>query len=130
MHFGKKLKDLRKRRRLTQAELAEVLGLSLKTVRNYETGVCYPKQRDIYYALSDFFKVDVNYLLTDTDVSEEHCLKNLGLQDRAQQLIIEARNLFFSSELSSAYKKEIADAIHEIYYEARYVGETQAPKVG
>lgn len=130
MNFGKKLKDLRKRRQLTQAELAEVLGLSLKTVRNYETGVCYPKQREIYYTLSDFFKVDVNYLLTDTEISGEHFLSETKMQDRAQLLITEARNLFFSSELSSAYKKEVADAIHELYYEARYINETHSGRVG
>lgn len=130
MNFGKKLRDLRKRRQLTQAELAEVLGLSLKTVRNYETGVCYPKQREIYYTLSDYFKVDVNYLLTDTDISGEHFLSETRLQDRARLLITEARNLFFSPELSSDYKKEVADAIHEIYYEARYVGEAQSPRLG
>lgn len=125
MNFGKKLKDLRKRRQLTQAELAEVLGLSLKTVRNYKTGVCYPKQREIYYTLSEYFKVDVNYLLTDTDISEELFLPETKLQDRAQLLITEARNLFFSPDLSLAYKKEVVDAIHEIYYEARYVNEGQ-----
>ena len=37
MGFGKKLKALREDKNLTQSELAQILGITLKTVSNYET---------------------------------------------------------------------------------------------
>ena len=37
MSFGSKLKQLREDRGLTQTELADKLGVTLKTISNYET---------------------------------------------------------------------------------------------
>ena len=49
MKFGEKLADARKTARLTQEELAKILGLSKRTIINYEVKGLYPRNRDIYY---------------------------------------------------------------------------------
>ena len=43
MDFPSNLKDIRKRVGLTQLQLAEKIGLSLGTIRNWEQGVNVPK---------------------------------------------------------------------------------------
>ena len=48
MRFGEKLRALRKEKGLTQAELAKLAGVGLKTITNYEKGSTYPQNREVY----------------------------------------------------------------------------------
>ena len=52
---------------LNQEELAKKLGVSKRTVQNYENADMYPKSRGIYGKMADLFGVDVNYLLTEDE---------------------------------------------------------------
>lgn len=47
MSFGAKLKQLREDRGLTQTELADKLGVTLKTISNYETKGTRPRTQDM-----------------------------------------------------------------------------------
>ena len=67
MKFSGKLKKLRKEKKMRQDELAKLLGVSMRTVQNYENANMHPKQREIYYKLAEIFDVDVNYLLTEDE---------------------------------------------------------------
>ena len=49
MRFCEKLKEARTKAGLKQEELAKALGVSLRTITNYESGECYPRKRDIYH---------------------------------------------------------------------------------
>ena len=68
MEFKDRLKELRKRRGLSQVVLADRLGLSKSTIGAYETGDITPSL-DALNALADFFNVDINYLLGKEDGS-------------------------------------------------------------
>ena len=68
MEFKERLKELRKRRGLSQVVLAERLGLSKSTIGAYETGDITPSL-DALNLLADFFNVDINYLLGKEDGS-------------------------------------------------------------
>ena len=48
MRFCEKLKEARTKAGLKQEELAKALGVSLRTITNYESGECYPRKRDIH----------------------------------------------------------------------------------
>ena len=113
MKFGEKLREQRNKRRLLQNELAAEIGVSKRTLINYEKGVSYPKNRDIYYKLADFFKVDVNYFLTEDEEFLVEAAEKYGNRGRAQaQSVLEqAAALFAGGELSE--EDEIA-FIHEI----------------
>ena len=52
MRFGEKLRVLRKEKGLTQAELAKLAGVGLKTITNYEKGSTYPQNREVYGILA------------------------------------------------------------------------------
>jgi len=102
MKFGEKVREQRKRRKLSQTELAKELGVTLRTLGNYETGASHPKTRDIYFKLAAFFDVDVNYFLTEdeeflTTVAERYGKRGL---DQASVILDQTAALFAGGELS------------------------------
>ena len=53
MTFGEKVKTLRKEKGLNQTQLAQAVGVSLRTIRGWEIEGRYPKQHAIYQKLAD-----------------------------------------------------------------------------
>ena len=45
--FGKKLRELRKHRGLTQSELGDLSGIPQSTISNWEIGVSEPRWREV-----------------------------------------------------------------------------------
>ena len=75
MEFNEKLQELRKRKGLTQEELAEKLYVSRTAVSKWESGRGYPSI-DSLKAIAKFFSVTVEELLSSkemlTMVEENH----------------------------------------------------------
>jgi len=67
--FGKRLKQIRKERHLTQSQLAEMLGTSKQVISRYEHGESNPKI-ELVCKYAEILEVAVDYLLKD-DVSAE-----------------------------------------------------------
>lgn len=64
--FSDRLKLLRKERKITQKELAEIINLSSGAIAMYETGNRTP-DKEVLSAIADFFDVSLDYLLGRTD---------------------------------------------------------------
>ncbi|SHO50895.1 helix-turn-helix domain-containing protein [Anaerocolumna xylanovorans] len=64
MDIGKKIKNLRLGKLLTQRELAKMLGVSKSTMSNYERNITTPSP-DIFISLASYFDVSVDYFLND-----------------------------------------------------------------
>lgn len=62
LHFGDTLKELRKQKRLTQQQLAVLLGVSKSVVSYYELHERIPSP-EILIKLSSIFHVSTDYLL-------------------------------------------------------------------
>lgn len=60
--FGNTLKTLRVRNDMTQAQLAQKLGLTKSVISAYETGLRLPSY-DVLIHISKIFKVTTDYLL-------------------------------------------------------------------
>ena len=60
--FGNTLKTLRLRKNMTQAQLAQKLGLTKSVISAYETGLRLPSY-DVLIHISKIFKVSTDYLL-------------------------------------------------------------------
>ena len=59
---GERIAALRTDRKMTQAELAEKLGVSDKAVSKWELGGCYPDVT-MFPLIADIFGVSVDYLM-------------------------------------------------------------------
>ena len=66
MNFNVRLKQLRQKRKLTQSELANILGLKPTAISNYESKRNEPSF-DKLIALSKYFDVSCDYLLGVSD---------------------------------------------------------------
>jgi transcriptional regulator with XRE-family HTH domain len=66
LFHGERLKALREERRMTQGQLAKILGVSTPSVTDYEMGKKTPRP-DRLIKLSDYFDTSVDYLLGTTD---------------------------------------------------------------
>lgn len=64
MSIGKRLKDARISRDITQEELAKSVGVTKGAIGNYETDVSSPKET-ILIKLMDVLGIDANYLYQD-----------------------------------------------------------------
>ncbi len=61
MTFSEKLKKLRKERKVTQEQLASIIGVERSSIGKYETGT--QPSTDIMKRIADYFGVTVDYLL-------------------------------------------------------------------
>ncbi|MBQ3814688.1 MAG: helix-turn-helix transcriptional regulator, partial [Clostridia bacterium] len=66
LHFGKRVAIARRRIGLSQAELAEKLGVTAQAVSKWECGSAIPDV-ELLLELSHLFGMTVNELLEDTD---------------------------------------------------------------
>lgn len=64
------IKKLRHEKNMSQAQLAETLGVGLSTVASWETGARFPS-REALYALADLFNVDMDYLRGKTSLRQQ-----------------------------------------------------------
>ncbi len=69
MSFGKVLKELRNKKKLTQSELAELLSLSKANISKYESDTIEPNIETLCM-VSNIFGVSVDYLLGVTSKKE------------------------------------------------------------
>jgi methanogenic corrinoid protein MtbC1 len=60
--FGTRLKSIRKLKRMTQKELAEMLNVTQSTIANYESNLRFPGESNLK-EISDFLHISTDYLL-------------------------------------------------------------------
>ena len=115
MKFGEKIRELRKEKGITQEILGKMIGVSKRTIINYEQGTRYPQDHEIYAKLANALGCDENYLKTEneefiTTASEQYGLRGAS---QAQQILDQTAAMFAGGELSDEddSKDEIEDEI-------------------
>ncbi len=139
--FGSQLKKLRKNNKITQKELAKILGLAQTTIANYENNSRFPNQETLL-EIANYFEVTLDYLITGkknrTNLKEEKYTNLLSLipkdpyfkdneiakkyfhyllnyqKKEAQNLILE------QAEKSNNKNKEIIDIYQNIFKSVLY----------
>ena len=90
--FGDRLKLLRNRKGLSQAEFAKQIGVSKSSVNMYERGDREPNFETLE-AIADYFNVDLDYLMGKSEI-----------ENRAQFMHLEKTSLpFFKTMKSSSF---------------------------
>lgn len=115
MKFGEKLKALRLQNHMTQGALADKLGVSLRTLQNYETCKIYPKQTEIYARISGLFGVSTDYLLSEQPSPDFVPTAPMP----TEELIARVGSLFAGGSLSDQDKDKVFATITELYWQAK-----------
>lgn len=85
MNFGNRLKTLRIKKKLTQQQLADLLGLTKSVISAYENGLRYPAY-DVLIKIARIFKVSTDFLL-GVEIKRE--IDTSGLTDEQVEALIE-----------------------------------------
>ena len=130
MKFCDKVRILRTDAGLTQQEFANSIGVSLRTVTNYETGSRYPKKRELYAKMAEVLNADINYLLTEDEEFIAKASAEYGDRGarQARELIAGVNGLFSGGELAEEDMDEMMLAIQEAYWKAKKKNKKFAPK--
>jgi len=85
VNFGNRLKTLRIKKKLTQQQLADLLGLTKSVISAYENGLRYPAY-DVLIKIARIFKVSTDFLL-GVEIKRE--IDTSGLTDEQVEALIE-----------------------------------------
>lgn len=72
--FGERIRELRKKRRLTRDELGDILGVSGNAVTAYETGRRNPR-KEVIDKLCDYFDVRYDWLTGESPYKNDRLVR-------------------------------------------------------
>lgn len=101
INIGNKIRELRKKKGITQEALASVLSVSAQAVSKWESGITYPDM-EIIPVIAGYFEVSLD-ILFDYDVRE--------MNARIQKIIDDAGEYFY--EETSRFAETIKNALQE-----------------
>lgn len=102
MEFSERLKNLRKKARLTQTDVAEKLGISQQAYASWERGVKKPTQ-DNLVKIAQILKVSIDYLVGNSDeVIKDDELDNV-------EILFRMNSKGLTDEEKKIFKKELIE---------------------
>ena len=119
--LGEKIKKYRETKGFTQAEIAELLGVSPATVSKYEAGTLEPNIESIK-KISELFEVSIDKLLKDDafDISKIDILAVL----REQKEMKVKGNLYHNTQITMTYNTNHIEGSRLSEEQTRYIYET------
>jgi transcriptional regulator with XRE-family HTH domain len=123
MKFGEKIKEQRKKAGLLQEDVAKAIGVTKRTLANYEGGTSYPQDRKVYFKLAEYFDVDVNYFLTENEEFLTLAAEGYGKrgQEQANHILEQASALFAGGELSEADQLAFLHSMQAMFLESKEI---------
>lgn len=121
MSFSDNLKYLRIQKGATQKEVAEAVGITIRTLQNYEMGSCYPRREEIAAKLAEYFEVPLTALLSPEDYYIIDASKRGGTKAERElsAILSELTALFSGGKLSEADKDLVMKTMNEIYWDSK-----------
>lgn len=119
--LGEKIKKYREEKKITQVEVAEVLGVKPATVSKYEAGTLEPNIQSLK-KLAELFEISVDELLREDefDVSKINILEVL----REQKSMKLKGNLYHNTQIIFAYNTNHIEGSKLTEDQTRYIYET------
>jgi len=103
-----KIAELRAERKMTQQQLAEVVGVKNYTIANWEQGRTEPGIGDLI-ALADYFKCSIDYIVGREDDFGNFFVENLSPSERGL-LNIFSRLPYEKKKILSEIAEDMANA--------------------
>ena len=129
MELNERLAKLRRMKGLTQAELADKVGVTTRSIQNYEFGTRTP-QMDTIAKIAEALEIDEKAILSDEDYFVIEAHEKYGSRGKrdAEELVKNATALFSGGQLSENDKARVLEAIQEAYFEAKIINKKYTPK--
>ena len=120
MKFGEKVRAARLAAKYSQRQLADMTGIALRTIQNYESGERLPKQKENYQLLAT--ALDADFVIKATE--------KYGARGNAQaeRLVKEVSGLYAGGELAEEDMDAMMKAIQEAYWIAKEKNRKYVPK--
>lgn len=130
MKFGDKIKALRKNKNLTQEALGNMIGVSKRTIINYEKGTSYPQDHEIYAKLASALECDENYIKTENENFITTAFAQYGTRGaaQAQQILDQTAAMFAGGDLSDEDKMAFLHEIQSLYFDSKKRSKKFTPK--
>jgi transcriptional regulator with XRE-family HTH domain len=128
MTFSERLKGLREAKGLTQAQLANLSGISTRMIQKYESGS--RPQYDSVIKLSRALEISASELLGEAEMLIAEAREKYGARGakQAEQLMSEVTGLFAGGEMAEEDMDVMMRAITEAYWIAKEKNKKYTPK--
>jgi len=132
MTFAERIKEIRLKANMTQEQFGEALGITKRTIINYESGSRVPKDMGFYKKVSERFGIPFESLLDERDefIAKAYAEGGEREKRKAEELVAEAGALFAGGELSDEDKTAVFMALQEAYWTTKKLNKKYAPKRG
>ena len=130
MEFGEKIRKARTAKGLSQRELAEACGMSLRTIQNYELGTRLPKKKDTYLALAKALDINEEVLLDQGASFVLRATERYGSRGARQawDMVADLAAMWSGGEMDEEDMDAIMQAMQEAYWEAKKNNRKYVPK--
>lgn len=130
MAFKERLKEKRKEAGLSQAELAARVGVTSRTIQNYELGTRKPQNVEVVQKLADVLHTTTDYLLGNADrqILAAYVRGGSKAARDVEELVSEISGLFAGGELDEEEKDAVMAALTRAYWDAKEDNKKYAPK--
>lgn len=121
MSFKNNLKKYRLEANLKQTELAKLVGMTDRTIQNYESGSSHPKTMEAFKKFANALNVSTDDLLTDKDIYIIDAYDKGGDQSAKdiQDLITDISGLFSGGSLDDSALDGAMRALNDAYWIAK-----------
>jgi transcriptional regulator with XRE-family HTH domain len=130
MEFKDRLKERRRILGISQAELAKKVGITGRTVQNYELGTRNPQSIEIAQKLAEALETTVEYLLGNDGLLIADAYERGGAKTARDinALVSEISGLFAGGEIGEDEKDGIMAALNQAYWMAKENNKKYTPK--
>ena len=121
MTFAERLRKIRTESGITQQKLAEMCGMSLRSITNYESGERMPNSLDIVKRIASALGTTYDVLLAEEDqlVIEAHESAGAEAARDVSTILRDVNGLFAGGEMSEDDKDKVMHAIMDMYWSAK-----------
>lgn len=121
MEFGEKIRNARTAKNMSQNDLAQATGISLRTIQNYELGARLPKKRDTYTKLAAALDISEEVLLDDNAAFVIRANEQYGSRGARQALdmVSDIAAMWAGGEMEEEDMDIVMQAMQEAYWKAK-----------
>ena len=121
MKLSEKIRNARIARGMSQYELAQTIGVSGRTIQNYEMGARMPRNRGTYEALATALDVNVDTLLDENASFVLSATEQYGRRGarQAMDMVNDIAAMWAGGEMEEEDMDAVMHAMQEAYWEAK-----------